>query len=415
MSSIAHCAIVAAAVMTTATSFAQGIKFIPLGRNGDTMETRTGLWFSPDLGTPDSVLPLKTRVWATKESVTGGVALKCVFEKGSRGLMVMEYEGYPAGAAGLTFYAKASRPLRLKVINAMTEIGVDWKKIDLPVAKLGEMTWRGVMIGLADPVEEQTWLIIDRIGFEAPDFDPNPAITPQAGPDETISSSNMLYGAEHLAKVRAKLDAKQPLKIIAVGDSITAGVQISRSNPRVRGPATLPFHYFAHLATLLEEHFGYKGITTIQHGKGSTATLNGIPVVEKEVSAEAEPGDLVILQYGANDMGGRGHSPEQWKANMKTLIGKVRAATKTDQVLVMSPTVGGAIPGKSAGITQALKELCAEEKVAGADITRLSMYRGEPFAWAFLANQYHPNLMGHIIMAEMMAPILTGKHRNYPE
>jgi len=54
-------------------------------------------------------------------------------------------------------------------------------------------------------------------------------------------------------------------------------------------------------------------------------------------------------------------------------------------------------------------------EISAADITRLASYRGERFAWAWLANEGHPAYMGHILMAEMMAPLLTGQHRNYPE
>ena len=50
-----------------------------------------------------------------------------------------------------------------------------------------------------------------------------------------------------------------------------------------------------------------------------------------------------------------------------------------------------------------------------ADVTKLAFYRGEPFAWAWLANEGHPAYMGHITLAEMMAPLLTGVERIYPE
>jgi hypothetical protein len=69
------------------------------------------MWFCPDLGKASDILPLKTRVWATRELVTGGVAMKCLFEKGSRGILAYVKEDYPAGSAGITLYAKASRKL----------------------------------------------------------------------------------------------------------------------------------------------------------------------------------------------------------------------------------------------------------------------------------------------------------------
>src|SRR4051812_21653080 len=75
--------------------------FTPLSMpQGDT-ENRTGMWFCPDLGQTSDILPLKTRVWATKESITGGVAMKCVFEKGSKGIVAYEKDAYPAASAGL--------------------------------------------------------------------------------------------------------------------------------------------------------------------------------------------------------------------------------------------------------------------------------------------------------------------------
>src|ERR1700741_2050779 len=106
------------------------ITFAPLEMNQGNTENRTGMWFCPDLGKAADILPLKTRVWATKESVTGGVAMKCVFDKGSKGIVAYEKDAYPAGSAGITLYAKASRKLTVKVGNVPAEVGTDWKKLD---------------------------------------------------------------------------------------------------------------------------------------------------------------------------------------------------------------------------------------------------------------------------------------------
>ncbi len=42
------------------------------------------------------------------------------------------------------------------------------------------------------------------------------------------------------------------------------------------------------------------------------------------------------------------------------------------------------------------------------------MYRGEGLAWAYMANSYHPDFMGHIMMAEVMEPMFTGEHFDWP-
>jgi hypothetical protein len=107
-----------------------------------------------------------------------------------------------------------------------------------------------------------------------------------------------------------------------------------------------------------------------------------------------------------------GLTPATWKADPKRLIARVRM--KTDQIVLMSPTPIGGIGKLQPEITKALQDLVREEKVAAADITRLAFYRGEPFAWAWLANEGHPAYMGHIMMAEMLAPLLTGVPGTYP-
>ncbi len=394
------------------------VKFTPLAMNQGNSENRTGMWFCPDLGKAGDILPLKTRVWATKESVTDGVAMKCVFDKGSTGIVAYEIEKLPAETAGLTFYAKASRKAKLNVGKIPVEVDTEWKKIDVPWEKLGTTKDNPkigfqLMLTLAGPIEEKTWIILDRIGTEGPTFDPKPKIDPKTGPDATISSRDILYGAEHLAKTAERAKAKQPFKVITLGDSLTAGAQCYRGTWNVKGADGVPFLYFSHAARLWEGHFGTKGITPVQHGHGGWTSAQALKVVDKEVVEEAGANDLVILQFGGNDLTWAKVSLADWKANMKKLI--ARAKTKTDQILLVSNVPGGDLAGRHEEVTKIYKELVEEEKVAVADLLKFASYRGEPFAYAWLANEGHPAYMGHITCAEMIAPILTGQHRTYPE
>src|SRR4051794_32674991 len=75
--------------------------FTPLAMpQGDT-GGRPGMCFCPAWAGAAEPLPLKPRVWPTRESVPGGVAMKCAFEKGSRGAVAYETAAFPAGSAGL--------------------------------------------------------------------------------------------------------------------------------------------------------------------------------------------------------------------------------------------------------------------------------------------------------------------------
>jgi len=394
------------------------ITFTPFEHPQGNSENRTGMWLRPNLGKPEEVLPLKTRLWATRESVTGGVALKCVFEKGAVGLLTFEKDNYPP-SAGLTFYAKASKPLKLLVNKTVTvEAGTEWKKIDVPWEKLNTtrekptVPWQ-FFLKVISPLDERTTLLIDRLGVEAPEFDPNPKIEPQSGPDATFSSKDMLYGAENLAKTLEKLKAKQPFKVIAFGDSITAGAQMTRGSWDIKPADGVQFLYFSHFARLLEQKFGYTGIKPMQFGHGGWTAEAAMKVIDAEVIANCEAGDLVILEFGGNDMSWNKASPDEWKKRMKVLIAKVK--TKTDQILLYGPGGGSDIFKLKDDVTRVLKELVEEEKLAAADLNKLFLYRGEPYAWALLANEYHPDFMGHITIGEMLAPILTGEHKNYPE
>jgi len=385
--------------------------FVPLAFPQGDSENRTGMWLCADLGTAGDILPLKTRMWATKESVTGGVALKCVFERGSRGSLNFEMETKPpAGGPGLTFYAKASRPLKLNVNKATANVGTDWKKIDLTWEALGttrdqrDLGWL-LTITVAEPIQERTWLIIDRLGGEKPDFIAQPKIDPQSGPDETISSKDILYGVENLSKTLKRAKARQPFKIYAFGDSITLGAQMYRGTWKVRGKDGVSFLYHSHLARLWEEHFGYKGITVVHGGQAGSLKdwhLKNLGPFLKDATSD----DVVIIALS-------GGTPAAWKRNLKELV--ATAKTKTDQIILMSPTPGGSVLNQSTAMTNVLKELVQEEKVAAADITRFALYRGEPYCWAGEGNEWHPTYMLHITMAEMMAPLLTGKERIWPE
>ncbi|MBA2479144.1 MAG: SGNH/GDSL hydrolase family protein [Planctomycetes bacterium] len=394
------------------------VTFTSIGMDQESFESHTGMWFRPDQGTGVQAAAVPTRVWATKESVTGGVALKCVFDKGATGKFALEKADYPPGSAGITFYAKASRPMKAVVNNVSADVGTDWTKVDFAWDKIGttadkpNLGWQFV-VTFQGPFDERAWVIIDRLGVESPSFDPAPTLDKQTGPDQTISTADITAGVEHLAKTVARLKAKQPFKIIALGDSVTAGAQIKRSSWGVKDNETVGLLYFSQLARLLEKQFAYQGITPVQHGHGGWTAKQGLGVVDAEVVAEAGPDDLVILEFGANDMGWAKIAPADWKATVKQLIDRVK--TKTDQIIVLSPTVGGDIPKHAADITTLLMQLSQEEKVAVVDITKLSMYRGEPFAWALLANQFHPDILGHLVMAEAIEPLLTGRPRTYPE
>lgn len=391
--------------------------FTPLGTSQGNLENKTGMWLRPDLGTVADVVPLKTRIWATQEAVTDGVAMKIAFEKGSAGKLAFELtpESLKAGTAGLTLYAKASRAVKMTVCGTTVDVGTDWAKHNFTWEQVG-MTpekpgWQ-VVVTLIGPIDETTTLILDRFGMEGPTFDPAPKLEKTSGPDKTMTAKELTYGAENLAAALAHAKAKKPFKVLALGDSVTAGAQMSRSTWGVKGADGVQFLYFGQVARVWRQTFGNQEISAVQHGHGGWTAEQGLKVVDQEIVAEAGADDVVILEFGANDMGWAGKTPEQWKADMKKLIARVK--TKTANIIVLSPTTGGKIPDHAEEITKRLKEIVAEEKVCGFDVTRLSLFRGPAFGWAYLANEYHPDFCGHIMLGDLIATVLTGEDKKIP-
>jgi len=392
-------------------------EFTPLGHGEDNFENRTGLWICPKLPGVEEVLPLTVRLYATRESVTGGVALRVDVGKGSTGTITLENDPYPVGSAGITMVTKASEELQLTIKGkANFTVTTEWQKIDVPWAKLGTTSEKPDIgyqfeMGLAQPADHHVWYIVDRLGCESPEFDPHPQLTPTPGPDRVINTDEMVGNADILAPTVARLKAKKPFKIVAFGDSVTAGAQASRGNWSITGEQAVQFLYFSNLARLLRERFGYEEITPVQHGYGGWTSEQAKKVME-EAFADVRPEDVIILEFGGNDLGWAGKNVPWWLGNMKVLVEGAKA--RTSQIILMSPTTGGAVPELAGEISTEFRSFATEQKVAYVDITRWSLYRGTRFAWAYLANEYHPDIMGHIMMAELMAPLFTGEHLDWP-
>ncbi len=416
MKNIVLCFLVSLAFLGT---FAEGANFKPFVMGSENTEDNTCVWLRADLGGANDILPLKTREWATKESVTGGVAVKFVFDPGSMGIAAMEYKVLPKGSAGVTFYAKASEPLNLKVSDlAECAVTKEWKKFDIPWEKFGgsssepKLGWQ-LKFNVPYPVEKKTVLWLDRIGFESPEFEKNPVINPESGEDAKISSKELIYGAENMSGVISNLKQKKEFKVVAFGDSVTAGAQRFRSTWGLsKHKKSYDFLYYSHLTTLMNESFGYKGVKYVYFGHGGWTSAQGLAVADGEMVKEAGPDDLVIIQFGGNDLMGRIKIPE-WKANTKKLIAKAR--TKTKNILIMGVPYGEPILPFAEGITKTLKELVNEERVAAFDFTKFSLYRGSKFAGSIYANPFHPDYVGHMMLAEMMLPMFTGKPASFPE
>lgn len=401
---------------------ANGNQFHPLKTKqaDDTWESRAGLWACPCYGDKaNEVLPLRCRTYATKESVTDGVALRIEIKKGGLGLVTYEHAPFPPDTAGMTLFVKGSEAVEMSICGRATfQVTKEWRKVDLPWERFyatrekPEVGWQ-FDVRLTAPAPHDMWVIVDRVGCEGPGFIDKPAIQATDGPDETINTRDLVGNATTLAPTLERLRKKQPVRIIAFGDSVTAGGQVNRGNWGLKSEELNGFLFFSHLTRLLNQRYGYDGVTSVQKGYGGWTAQQAKGVVQQDIVPIASAEDVVIIEFGANDLSWAGVSLEKWAADLKDLIKAIQ--TKTTQIIIASPTSIGIDRKKSTEVSRVLREMAATEKVSFVDITKWGMYRGEKFAWAYEANPCHPSLMGHIMIAEIMETLFGAPPFDWPE
>ncbi|MBI3828902.1 MAG: CIA30 family protein [Planctomycetes bacterium] len=136
----------------------------------------------------------------------------------------------------------------------------------------------------------------------------------------------------------AKLKAKQPVVIVALGDSITYGTHVPEREKNA---------YPALLQDLLRKKFGYEGVTVLNKGIGGLETRQGIVLLPREIG-EAPP-DLVTVHFGYNDLSSmleKRLSPEDCAAlagrNLRQLISRVRVLSGGRTEILLVATIPGA-------------------------------------------------------------------------
>jgi lysophospholipase L1-like esterase len=124
-----------------------------------------------------------------------------------------------------------------------------------------------------------------------------------------------------LPKTVAKLRKGGPFKIVAFGDSITAGIDA--------GSPEVVFH--AQWARYLSDRFPRAQITVENGATNGGSTGSELPRMQEKV-LDRSP-DLVIIGFGMNDHNISGPSPEQFAENLKTMVAQIREKTGAEVIL----------------------------------------------------------------------------------
>jgi lysophospholipase L1-like esterase len=126
----------------------------------------------------------------------------------------------------------------------------------------------------------------------------------------------------YLTKTVARLEAANPLKIVAFGDSITAG-----------GDATRPdLIYWQRWADDLQRRYPRAGVTIVNGATGGDSTIQGLERLKSKV-LDQDP-DLVLVAFGMNDHNVNSVTVPEFERNLELLIIRIREGTDAEVVLL---------------------------------------------------------------------------------
>jgi lysophospholipase L1-like esterase len=203
-----------------------------------------------------------------------------------------------------------------------------------------------------------------------------------------------------------KAIGKVPLSITFFGDSITAGANATSiyTAPNQPGYAGLVIAYLNNKYPMM--------FRSRNNAVGGWSSINAVSAVEYRVNDKKS--DLVVLAFGMND--GGVFKPDEYKANMQTVISAIRAKQPRVPILLVSPLRANpsTFTQKRSNITgysPVLRELARDNaSVAVADMTS---------AWDMMMSKKnyldvtgnglnHPNDFGHRILAEVVLSAILG-------
>lgn len=210
------------------------------------------------------------------------------------------------------------------------------------------------------------------------------------------------FDATRLPRTIGRLKAKQPVSLVVLGDSISAGANASA---QLGGPPHQPA--YPELVRLnLSKHYDAP-VTLKNLSVGGRDT--GWGTTQIDAVLEAKP-DLVVIAFGMNDSAGR--PADDYQAKTKAMIDAIRAARPETEFVLVATMLGNRdwIRLKSElfpAYREALQAL-AGPGIGVADVTSVwEKFLNRKLDWDQTGNGVnHPNDFGHRVYAQVVCDLL---------
>ncbi len=209
---------------------------------------------------------------------------------------------------------------------------------------------------------------------------------------------------DRLPRFRRKLAEKQPVRVILIGDSISAGYNATKF---LNVPPYLP-PWIEQFSSGLEKEYGAP-VEFRNHAVSGSGCRAAWEIADRWLEAET---DLLIAAYGMNDFSRL--SPEQYVENLGRIVCEKRTRHPETEFLLVSSMSGNpewtnTPSGKDVLFADALKQYVAsaEKTVALADVFPVwrEVIRRKGFYSMTGNGVNHPNDFGHRIYAAVLSEL----------
>ena len=206
-----------------------------------------------------------------------------------------------------------------------------------------------------------------------------------------------------LPRTIRKLRDKEPLNLLVLGDSISAGYNASGF---VKAPPFMP-PYPELVKHELERHYGAPIRLTNISVAGQTTSWG----LQQTAAVIAAQPDLVILAFGINDS--HRLKTEVYLSNTRQIIGQIKAATPNAEFILVASSLPNPDLSRERIATLAqfeagLKEICGPG-VAVADVTAVwtELLKHKNYLDISGNGINHPNDFGHRVYAQIILGLLV--------
>ncbi len=325
----------------------------------------------------------------------------------------------------------------------------NWQKIYMPWSQwnppITTFFWFFDYSMSRSDTSKANYFLIDKVDYYYAGQSATESIAPTPNVDTPgyLPAEAFVSGQDLVPKTMAKLQARQPVKIVVAGDSIVTATQMNYLHTSYLSPTTevQQYTYWAQLSKRLQADYGYSSSAfELRTWNSSTSswydTVTPRPTGDLQVVAVAMGGwtaangltniqqildehpDVVVWEYGANDVMG-GHQ-SAYITSTQSVINQLKAAG-IEVVLQTTTSTCDVRPGYTGGISYVqamrnmsptIKDLATQNGCALLDINALMNARGIQFVGTLHSDNIHINLRGQTMWADVAEALFAGPNNN---